>query len=66
MTKSGNKFLLEYLEIREREIFPALEEVKRELEEDGWYCFIGDLKSSHKIKGDKNKCLRGMALLHCQ
>jgi hypothetical protein len=68
MSKSGNKFLDEYLEIMEREVLPALEDVKHELEKDGWYCFIGDLKSSYKIKGTKKQmpemnCLTSLSIM---
>jgi hypothetical protein len=55
MSKSGNKFLHEYLKIREREILPALEDLRGKLEEDGWYCFIGDLNPFDKMQDNKEQ-----------
>lgn len=40
-----------YSELRRSVILPALEKVRDELEQDGWYCFIADLNPFDKIEG---------------
>jgi hypothetical protein len=44
-------YLKSYAELRRSVILPALEKIRVELEQDGWYCFIADLNPFDKIEG---------------
>ncbi len=44
-------YLKSYAELRRSVILPALEKIRGELEQDGWYCFIADLNPFDKIEG---------------
>ena len=39
-----------FLELKENVILPTMEKMKKELEQDGWYCLIGDLNPFDKFE----------------
>lgn len=39
-----------FSELKENVILPTMEKMKKELEQDGWYCLIGDLNPLDKFE----------------
>jgi hypothetical protein len=55
VSKEDAGYLKSYSALRKYVILPTLEDIRDELEKDGWYCFIGDLNPFNKIQDIKKQ-----------